>query len=291
MAEGRPPGFRRILVALDASPHSFAALEAAAEMAAGLEAELFGLFVEDINLLRLAELPFAQEVSPLHAGMRRELDRPTMERALRVAARRAREAMAAVIGRRPVRWSFRVARGRVVTELLSAAVEADVLALGKAGADFAARLGLGSTALSVLRNAPCAVLLLSRGVRLRPPVVVVVGNGAASPRAVEAGAALASACGQDLVVLIRGTDTAVANRLRTQLAEMLEPFALAVTYRQISGTGAGGIIRAVAEAHAGALVMDLESPALGEAGFKTLMETVDCPVLLARGVTGGARAH
>ena len=43
---------RRILVALDTSKHSLAALEAADELAAWLKAELFGLFVEDINLLR-----------------------------------------------------------------------------------------------------------------------------------------------------------------------------------------------------------------------------------------------
>ncbi|MGB7837261.1 MAG: universal stress protein, partial [Terrimicrobiaceae bacterium] len=54
---------RRILVALDASAHSRAALEAACELALGLDAELSGLFVEDINLLRLAQLPFASEIS------------------------------------------------------------------------------------------------------------------------------------------------------------------------------------------------------------------------------------
>ena len=43
---------RRILVALDTSPHSQAAMEAAIELAARFEAELAGMFVEDVNLLR-----------------------------------------------------------------------------------------------------------------------------------------------------------------------------------------------------------------------------------------------
>ena len=51
---------QRILVAVDASPPSFAALEAAVELAATLGAELIVLFVEDIALLRLAESPFFQ---------------------------------------------------------------------------------------------------------------------------------------------------------------------------------------------------------------------------------------
>ena len=45
------PTIRRILVALDASPHSLAALEAASELADALKAELVGIFVEDVNLL------------------------------------------------------------------------------------------------------------------------------------------------------------------------------------------------------------------------------------------------
>lgn len=281
MIPSREPAVRRILVALDASPHSLAALEAAAELAARLEAELLGLFVEDINLLRLSELPFAQEVG-LHTGARRELDRATMERALKVAALRAREAMAAAAGRRPVRWSFRVARGRVLSELLSAAVEADVLALGKAGAEFASRLGLGSTALGVLRQAPCSVLLLPRGVRLRPPVVLVVGGGAVSARAIEASAALAHACNQTLVVLIQSPEEDVAGRLQAQLTEAFSPWKLTVRYRHLRGPGGGDIVRAVRAEATGTLVMDIAPPVLGEASFKALVEAIEGPLFLVQ---------
>ena len=52
---GRP--VQRIVVALDASSHSHAALEEAAQLASGLEAELAGIFVLDSELLRLSALP------------------------------------------------------------------------------------------------------------------------------------------------------------------------------------------------------------------------------------------
>ena len=52
-------GLARILVALDASASGRAALAGAAALAAELQAELLGLFVEDANLLRLASLPFS----------------------------------------------------------------------------------------------------------------------------------------------------------------------------------------------------------------------------------------
>ncbi|NIO41266.1 MAG: universal stress protein, partial [Burkholderiales bacterium] len=111
---------RRILVALDASPHSQAALRAAAELAAELKAELLGVFVEDINLLRLAALPGAEEVVSA-LGRARALDPVRLERALRLQAAELRRALESVAAETHVRWAFRVTRGRVVNELLSAA--------------------------------------------------------------------------------------------------------------------------------------------------------------------------
>ena len=58
----------RILVALDASPHSLNALRAAAELAAVTESELHGLYVEDLNLLRMCGLPFVARDRLLFGG-------------------------------------------------------------------------------------------------------------------------------------------------------------------------------------------------------------------------------
>ena len=77
------PAIRRILVALDASTHSLAALETAAGLAARLEAELVGLFVEDINLLRAAELPFARETS-FYSSSLRPLERGELEQGVNI---------------------------------------------------------------------------------------------------------------------------------------------------------------------------------------------------------------
>ena len=81
----REGSVRRILVALDASPHSLAALRAAAELAADLDAELVGIFVEDINLLRLSDLPLASEVT-IYTTTSRRLNRQEIERQLRSQA-------------------------------------------------------------------------------------------------------------------------------------------------------------------------------------------------------------
>ena len=53
----------RILIVLDATEDSLASLDLATRLAAKLHADIEGLFVEDINLLRMADLPCTRVVS------------------------------------------------------------------------------------------------------------------------------------------------------------------------------------------------------------------------------------
>ena len=72
MAENRN-SINKILVALDDSPSSLTALENAVRLASRLGAELTGWYVEDINLLRLAQLPSPSELN-FYASTFRQLE-------------------------------------------------------------------------------------------------------------------------------------------------------------------------------------------------------------------------
>jgi nucleotide-binding universal stress UspA family protein len=126
---------RRILVALDASPHSLAALDMAVDLAARVEAELAGLFVEDVELLRMAELPSAREIADTTAHAI-PLDRSIMERKLRAQSEQIRNAVAAAAQRAQVRWSFQTVRGQVTSALRAAVTEDDIVAIGRLGWSF-----------------------------------------------------------------------------------------------------------------------------------------------------------
>jgi hypothetical protein len=103
------------------------ALGAVAEAAAALEAELLGLFLEDVELLHFAGLPFAREIGA--SARPRGLDVQTMERRLRSQAEQARRALAAAAKGKPLRWSFRVERGSVPAQLRKALADADLVIL------------------------------------------------------------------------------------------------------------------------------------------------------------------
>jgi hypothetical protein len=125
---------RRVIVGFDtAAPLNRAAAEAAAAIAGSIEGELAGLFVENVDLLHLAALPFTREVG-FPSAETRELDVERMERVLRAVAGEANRLLGMVAARARLRWSFRVTRGVFAAELASAAERADlVLVPGRAG--------------------------------------------------------------------------------------------------------------------------------------------------------------
>jgi nucleotide-binding universal stress UspA family protein len=281
----RESGFtlRRILVALDASAHSLAALEAAADLAAAMQAEMEGLFVEDINLIRLASLPCTREVR--HTASLASLDLEQMERALKAQAAEARQAMAAAARRARVQWSFRVARGRVAHEVLAASVAADLVTLGKLGRTSSRQARLGSTALRALAGAPAAVLLVEHrrvgGYRLGGVLVVYDGTEGAG-RALDAAVSLAKASGFSLTVLLLAEDSNSVQELKLAVARSIEGRSLEVRWRALGLVEGHSLVRVIQSDEAALLVLSLSSPQLPEAAVAKLLGHISNPVLLIR---------
>jgi nucleotide-binding universal stress UspA family protein len=277
----REPTIRRILVALDASLHSLAALDAASELADTLKAELIGIFVEDVNLLHLAGLPFAREVRYL-SGADRPLDSPSMERALRVQAEQVRQALAGVAGRRQIRWSFRVVRGQVAAELLTAAQEADLLALGRASWALTRRVRLGATARAVVTQALGPVLLLQHGHAICPPVQLVYNGSAAARRALTTAAHMASIIGGHLTVIIVADTPDGAQRFQEEIGGHLQAQQIKGHYRHLVNPAAEELAQALRMTGGGTLIISADNPLLEGEGLPTLLDAADCSVVLVR---------
>lgn len=195
----RPLPPTRVLVAVDASPASLVALRSAAQLAALMEAELEGLFVEDANLLVLCGFPFCTEIGS-HSGRVRPLNGAAIERQLRALANEIEQSMQHVARETPLKWRFQVRRGQVVPELLKAAQEAALMSLGRTSRT--RRRALGSTAQSMVRQSSRPLLILGeRGGAVVPLTVVYTGTPAAK-RAVTLGRDLAAKHDETLRVLI-----------------------------------------------------------------------------------------
>ena len=270
---------RRILVALDTSHHSLAALEAAAELAAALRAELEGLFVEDINLLRLAALPVAREVRyPCVAAG--GLNRARMERELRAQASQARQALAAACKTREVKWSFRVVRGEVSPQVLEAAQGVDLLCLGRASRPLTRRVRLGSTARAVAARAPRPVLLSQRDMHITPPILVTYDGSLSSQQALAVAIPLARKTGGYLTILILADTQDAAEQWRDQVTERLRGLHLFVRYRRLADASAATLAHRARNERGGLLV--LSGATFPAEALEALLDDVECPVLMIR---------
>lgn len=273
---------QRIVVAVDGSAHSRAALEVAASLAARLRAELEAVFVEDIDLCNLAALPFSTEFD-MATGRARPFDDRALAIQLREEAARVRGTLEALARRSRLRSSFRVTRGRVAAEVLSAAGGADLLILGTAGQAVGVRFRPGRVALAVAERAPHTVLLIRSGARLRGRPLVPYDGSRGAGRALEAAAALARLAGRRHVhVVITEPDPQKAAALRRQAARHLAAADVAVTFIEALEATLDTMCRLIARTDADLLVLDADDPKLAGPGRARLLETVPCPLLLVR---------
>lgn len=271
----------RILVALDASAHSLAALEEAAALANRLQAELTGLFVEDINMARLAALPFARQIS-LPSGIGADIDNAMIELGLRAQAARAKAALESAAGRAGVRWSFRVARGRVAEEVIAAAGVSDLVILGWASRPLSLKVRLGSTARTIAARAPRSVLILRHGASLTGPLAVAYDGSPGSEKALAAAARLAMNVSGELTVLLLADEEAEVERLRAEAAARLEGHGVSLAYHALKRARPATVCAALSETGSGVLVLSADSPLLVGEDAPEPLDAFACPVLLVR---------
>ncbi len=101
---------KRIIINVDSGSISVSSMESAVVLASRLQANLCGLFIEDTELLQLANLPFTREIT-LHTAHSRELSSRSIERNLLARAAEVRESLQALAEMSNVGFSFRTVRG------------------------------------------------------------------------------------------------------------------------------------------------------------------------------------
>ncbi|MGD2137108.1 MAG: universal stress protein [Gammaproteobacteria bacterium] len=260
---------RRIIVTLGACDTGRATLETAARLATILPAELEGVFVEDINLIRLAELPFLRELRSWSLA-EEALNGQRMQRELRAKARQAEQTLAQVAAARGVNWSFRVWRGLPLAESLLAALEADVLGLGRRDSLVSGRAQHISPPRA--RQATVACQCIS----------VLFSGSEQATRALSTACRLAQDTGARLTVLLPEAETAKAVDLQERAAAILESHKLQARVIKLTETDAHSVARAVASVGDGILIAEVGHPLLEQGGLDQYLNALPCPILLMR---------
>jgi nucleotide-binding universal stress UspA family protein len=270
-------GIKRILVAIDASPASLAALDAAAELAVRHNAELVCIFIEDINLIRMAEIPIAVEIGHYSAAIR-QMDPPQIESQLR-ARRRWIESILTALGKSTgLRWTFRTARGAISDELVLAAHESDLMFLGKSG--WSGKRQLGSTARRMILQSPIQAMLLNRRLQPGSGMLLIYDGSSASVRALAAASALGKAQ-TPLSVLVLAEDPERWNLLRGEIESFAVPF-VRMTFHWMPRLEMEIIARYIQNERSEVVISPAESDFFETNSLVSMLNDFDCAFLLVR---------
>ena len=261
---------RRVVIGLEPAMLDAAALAAAAQLARSASVELAALFVEDINLLRLAGLPFALEMGAASAA-RRRMEAADIERALKVQAAQLKRALADAARRLELQWTFEVARGQGLRVLLEWTGASDIVVLaGGAGRP------LWQPALEALLRGAYSYERAAPG-----SVAVALGGGPEALRVLAVAHELARASGAGLLLLIAGKDAHGSDSVQRAEAWLSARGAAArvVVMPDDDPARIGGIV-ARERAHV------LCWPVAGEPGFEveiaTLVTAISCPLIVVK---------
>jgi hypothetical protein len=228
-----------------------------------MRAELQGLFVEDVNLLRLASLPFAREIAYASAAAR-PLETNAMQQAFRATADEVQRALAQVARQRQIRWTFQVTRGPVVQATLAAANDVDVLIIGRRG------------------RAPGAAMstVTPRATSKRRTTVAVYDGTPTGQRCLDLASRLVREHGGPLHVVLAAGEPHEVHALRDQCTNWLAQRGDPQRCRYSSVFLGPALVTAARVQTAHVLIVGRHCPLLDEKTLESLVDYLDYPVAL-----------
>jgi nucleotide-binding universal stress UspA family protein len=273
---------RRIVVAIDVSMDSVAALQAAAQLAAGLRVTLHGLFVQDTDLISAADVPFVKEVRPLTVSTV-ELSGAMLRRQIDVQAVHARRLLEWAANMAGVPFEFSIRSGNVARELINAATETDLILLGKASLGASSRRKLGTTARTVLCESSAPVMVFREGLHLGWPIMVLYDGSPSAERALLTAVELARwrQVGY-LFVMVWAREPEEQREIQHRLTETYSSHVPGLHFRPLAKLDIQSVDAASREEEAGIIIVPGDSRILDGAGLQEFLYAVDQPVMLVR---------
>lgn len=270
------PAVPRIVVSFDTTPFGEAALEAALGLAAILHAEIAGLFVEDVSLMRIAALPFAQELGLTSAALR-PIESAGLERALKLQAAQSRAWLEAAAAALNVPWSFQVVRGESVNAVLEFTSKSALVVMGSASAGAVGRsVHLVERAGAGISAAPRKAF---RHLGARPIAMLFDGSERAL-RSLTAAHTLAARAASRLTLLVVADNAEDYEHRRQQARSWLAERGGTAKFAWLRSRDAESVAQAVGAERASALIWHEEAAVPDPRALRRLLAEVGCPLIL-----------
>ena len=273
---------RRILVALDSSGRDQEALQIAAHLAALLQAELLGLFIQDPDLMKFAELPIASEVMSYSASAR-SVDRARLEKDLQAQVKRMSSELARLALQQKVRWSFEVVSGFIESEVVDAVKRADLLIVHrKSGRTLVTHDQLGSTASVIVTKANRPVLILEEHRSLEGPLYVLIEELESDISALATALLLSRKNHRKLIVLIATKSLEKYQQLSKSIEDWLHVQERRAQLNWLRRVEPAVLSHTLWGEGGGVLVLCADAPLLRKIALAALIKQLKLPIVLVR---------
>lgn len=266
--------FRRILVGVDTSSHSRAALEAAALLAQKMEGKLFGLFVQDEVWSKICKMPSVTAVNEL-TGATQSLEEKDLQEQIDLLAKRLRRQLRTISRENKISHTWKTVRGRVEEEILEAAKEADLITIGRRGSSFPQKKKLGSSAKAIIQSADKPILILKKGLKLGKNITALYDGSEESKRSIQLALSLADEKKGITVLVLRDQ----ANK--EEVKEITEGTLLPVEVLELTNPDIWRITHFVNQQNAGLFIIP-KNQSLLKNSIESVLNQLKCPLLMMR---------
>lgn len=255
-------------------------LKAAVRVAHAFRGELRGLFMEDEELLALAEMPFAREIS-LTGRRSRPLSLDVVRKETRAASVAMEREFDRLTRASRVPMHFEVVQGTASKTSEKAMKEAGILAIGEplalAGAHMAREM------IAELSRFAGLVLVGAEARRARGSIVAVVDPGCDVALLVDTAERLADNGADEVVLLLANTGPRETARLEAEARKALDP-GTRYRFERIEQATPRAVRDAVRQVASGLAIAQFGGRACGDVPQALRMAcALDCPLLLLSG--------
>jgi hypothetical protein len=272
---------RQVVVAFGSSQVPSDTLEAAAELAAALRAEVRALLVEESWLEQVAEHPVTAELY-LASRTVQPWDRDRLRLELRARAEQTRRAVRQLAERRGVRISFEVTRGEVAAvleEARRAGIATTVIACGRPALPWTSRAR--SAQSEVLRRARGFTLIHREGRIERLPVLLYYDGSASARRALEIVGLLRRGRREAVRVLLPPASAETSMQLTNEIERFRREHELRLVVQQLASSSESDFARTLEPLRRALMVLPARAPVLRRGAAAEVLESISA-VLVVR---------
>lgn len=268
---------KRVVVSLDAISETGPAIDTAARLAARWQVPLHGVFIEDEDLLGLAGLPFARQVT-LATGLE-PLTQDHIEDHFRASAERSRRELGAAAAQYGVEWSFEVVRGPCRAAELGD--EDDFIVAGAMTRPVGSHFRVSSPWWSFTPTVERPLLLARRQWETGGSIFTLLRRyGPHSAKTLDIAAQIAGICSATLTVA-GPADFAGADDFAAWVSGLLDGHSLSLRTEQVSAEPAA-LRQRMAELDCRMLVVEASGDVALAGELRDCLEHLACDVLIVR---------